>query len=467
MWFKRSTVQNFATPLWSSTCLGALIATAFYSLIAIGPLNNAWLIRYAQGHPVSIATVYLFCIAGTVLTRKIWLSFNERYRTQSANSSLLDLMQSMPEGEPLDSVRWLDSMWKAQPAATQRSYFGARFGKLLRRLIQRGSTEQFDQDLQELADEDANSQHDGYSLVRIVCWAMPMLGFLGTVVGISQTLGSMDMQRLSSGDDSAMKSLTAGLYIAFDTTAIGLVLTIVAMFGQFVASGKELGLLSTIDGLIADRSFAFLKPTKQEQIDYTDTVQSLAKLVMDSTSNAIQQLLEQQQASWLAVMEKADRKWEELNKSSGAELAIALKTSLDQSLTSLAHEVQKVQNSSITALDLRYQQWQTTLSDQARSSAKHQDELNRQSELLGQLVANCENFNNVDQTLQATLGRMTDVDRFHEAAICLTEAVAVLGIQLERSGQIGKIVRETPRKKFGPQIFRQDANDADDTRKVA
>ena len=36
------------------------------------------------------------------------------------------------------------------------------------------------------------------------------------------------------------------------------------------------------------------------------------------------------------------------------------------------------------------------------------------------------------------LQRLTNVDRFHDAAICLTEAVAVLGTQMERYGYLGR-----------------------------
>ncbi len=38
------------------------------------------------------------------------------------------------------------------------------------------------------------------------------------------------------------------------------------------------------------------------------------------------------------------------------------------------------------------------------------------------------------RSTSAKLVRLTDIDRFHEVAVCLTEAVAVLGTQLEREG---------------------------------
>ena len=38
----------------------------------------------------------------------------------------------------------------------------------------------------------SDANHDVLQLVRIIIWAIPMLGFLGTVVGITETLGGLD-----------------------------------------------------------------------------------------------------------------------------------------------------------------------------------------------------------------------------------------------------------------------------------
>ncbi len=430
--------QNFADALWSDSLLGILLATFFYALFWIGVINSSWLARYVLGHPVSIATVYLFCIAMVVLCHKGITSFVQKKKIGPANNTLLDLMQSMPAGLVIDSVRWLDYMLPAQSGSFASSYFGTRFMRFLRRVLQRSNIEQFDKDLQELAEEDANNQHDAYSIVRIICWAMPMLGFLGTVVGISQTLGSMDMQLLASGDQAAMDSLTAGLYIAFDTTAIGLVLTIVAMFVQFIVSGWEVQLLRRIDSLVADRAFALIKVEPKSEDESAQLVSQLAKTVVESVSLALEQLISRQAGIWSAAMEKIDDRSVKNFESASNHLTKSLQKSISPALESMAKEVGKCELDAIAALDARYQQWQTTLSDHSRTLAAHHDELAKQTQLLMNLVERCDGFSALDESIQQTLGRMTNVDRFHEAAICMTEAIAVLGIHLERSGVLEK-----------------------------
>ncbi len=452
---KRTPSRDFGVRLWIDVLIGVLAASFFYSCFAFESFRDPWLLRYVAGHPVSIATVYLFCISCSLIIRKAISASGETKRIEASNTSVVDLMHAMPSGSAMDTVRWLDSMLAAQSESISRSLFNSRLAKILRRLIQRGTTSGFDEELQVLSDEDAIVQHESYSVVRIICWAMPMLGFLGTVIGISQTLGSMDMKLLASGDQSAMDSLTAGLYIAFDTTAIGLVLTIAAMFMQFAVSGWEVRILRKVDTMVADRCFAFLKAAPERADDSTELIKTLSKSVVDGVTHAIDQLMARQAQHWASAVDKLNHKWDEVSSKSGEQVSQALQQAIAPALATLAKEVHKTELAAIDALDTRYQQWQTTFSEQSRQIASHHDELLRQTQLLNQLVENCNGFSALDETIQTTLRRMTDIDRFHEAAICMTEAIAVLGIQLERSGQIGKMVRETPRRRE-VNLFKED-----------
>jgi len=60
------------------------------------------------------------------------------------------------------------------------------------------------------------------SLIRYLTWVIPSIGFVGTVIGISQALIVAN-----SGD---MEKITALLGVAFDTTLVALVLSIVIMY---------------------------------------------------------------------------------------------------------------------------------------------------------------------------------------------------------------------------------------------
>jgi biopolymer transport protein ExbB/TolQ len=63
------------------------------------------------------------------------------------------------------------------------------------------------------------------SLVRYIIWAIPSIGFLGTVRGIGDALGQA--QRAVEGD---IVGVTVSLGVAFNSTLIALVVSMVIMF---------------------------------------------------------------------------------------------------------------------------------------------------------------------------------------------------------------------------------------------
>lgn len=73
-----------------------------------------------------------------------------------------------------------------------------------------------------------------YAIPRYINWAIPILGFIGTVLGISlatQSLGGI-LQNQESGVEQLLASVLTPLGIAFDTTLIALSLSIVLALMQ-------------------------------------------------------------------------------------------------------------------------------------------------------------------------------------------------------------------------------------------
>lgn len=60
------------------------------------------------------------------------------------------------------------------------------------------------------------------SVIRYLVWVIPSLGFIGTVIGISMALAIAN-----SGD---MEAITTALAVAFDTTLVALILSIIIMW---------------------------------------------------------------------------------------------------------------------------------------------------------------------------------------------------------------------------------------------
>ena len=63
------------------------------------------------------------------------------------------------------------------------------------------------------------------SMIRYIVWAIPSIGFIGTVRGIGQALSQADVAL--AGDISAM---TSSLGVAFNSTFVALLISILIMF---------------------------------------------------------------------------------------------------------------------------------------------------------------------------------------------------------------------------------------------
>src|SRR5207247_4444274 len=105
----------------------------------------------------------------------------------------------------------------------------------------RGSVNELDDHIRTLADNDVMGQEGSYALLRFITWAIPILGFLGTVLGITQAIKGVTPEVL----EKSLSSVTDGLALAFDTTALGLALTMVTMFCSFVVERFDQNVLGT------------------------------------------------------------------------------------------------------------------------------------------------------------------------------------------------------------------------------
>lgn len=110
-----------------------------------------------------------------------------------------------------------------------------------------------------LADEsraDEGRIDASYGLVRVFIWVVPTLGFIGTVIGIGAAVGgfSTTLETASSleGMRESIGSVTGGLGVAFDTTLLALVMSILIMFPSNALQRLEEGFLADVDDYCAE-----------------------------------------------------------------------------------------------------------------------------------------------------------------------------------------------------------------------
>ncbi|MBF0210316.1 MAG: MotA/TolQ/ExbB proton channel family protein [Desulfamplus sp.] len=90
------------------------------------------------------------------------------------------------------------------------------------------------------AQNDEDQMESSYALVRGFVWAIPVLGFIGTVLGLSEAIGSFGTVLIKNEGleylKTSLQQITSGLSVAFDTTLIAL---IAALFIQLLMIGLK------------------------------------------------------------------------------------------------------------------------------------------------------------------------------------------------------------------------------------
>ena len=84
------------------------------------------------------------------------------------------------------------------------------------------------------------------SLIRYIAWAIPSVGFIGTVRGISEALGQAD--RAIQGD---IGGVTSSLGLAFNSTFIALLLSIGLMLMVHLLQSKQESLLIELEDFVS------------------------------------------------------------------------------------------------------------------------------------------------------------------------------------------------------------------------
>jgi DNA-directed RNA polymerase subunit RPC12/RpoP len=101
------------------------------------------------------------------------------------------------------------------------------------------------------SDLDAGSVDSSYTMFHVFIWAIPILGFLGTVIGVSSAVGgftdtlssSSDMESLKVG----LKSITGGLGTSFDTTLVALAMAMILTFPVSALQKREGDVIGEVD----------------------------------------------------------------------------------------------------------------------------------------------------------------------------------------------------------------------------
>ncbi len=136
---------------------------------------------------------------------------------------LLDI----PEGTTLlpEDAREYSRSLEALPAQEQDYLLPRTLLTALQRFATTGSIQAVSDTIKEQCEVESDRLDSELSMVRYIAWAIPSIGFIGTVRGIGDALAQA--YKAVEGDISGV---TVSLGVAFNSTFVALVLSIIIMF---------------------------------------------------------------------------------------------------------------------------------------------------------------------------------------------------------------------------------------------
>lgn len=326
-----SSLLQVASSLLIPIAIGLSSFTLLSALVDGGIIQHELVYRYMFGHWVSRTTSALFCIgaAGLALALKDVLA-------QYAGIRRVELelpTDHSPRDDEQLSRRLLAGL-DALPTYLHTHYLHQRLRSLFEYIARSGATAATESELRFLSQQDEDRKHSRYSFVRILIWAIPLLGFLGTVLGISEALGKLGV---SQSDDlsSMMSGLQSSLYVAFDTTAQALVLSIGLMFTLYLADRLESQLLRLVDDRALELTGEFFEFTPAGN-EASLQVSQLGRRMLAATRSAVKEQTE----LWRETLASAEQAWSANQQVAAADLRVHVISELDQVTSRLGQQLE-------------------------------------------------------------------------------------------------------------------------------
>jgi biopolymer transport protein ExbB/TolQ len=394
--------------------MAVLILGSFY----VGPLSHSVLHRYVS-HPVECVEVIMFCCAACGLVAK-W---------QGATRQKLAFHRlQLPEVEvgtlSFDQVGAVLNQTAVWPARLRNTWLGHRIIEILTFVEQRRTVRDLDDFQRALADHDALALDSSYGLLRFITWAIPILGFLGTVLGITGAISGVTPEVL----EKSLSTVTDGLALAFDATALGLALTMATMFLSFLVERREQAILERVD-----RWVEVHLANRFERTVPMDGTSEMLRQHMEHLLSGIERSTHNQIESWKRAVLDVERHQAESQKSAREQMAGALmdvirhgaQTHTDHlaelerhAVSQVARSIEKMSAQAAAALAVAREQ-QTAITALTQKLAEQAQHAARLQDWEKELIA-------VQQSLSQNLQALTASGAFQEAVHSLTAAIHLL-----------------------------------------
>jgi biopolymer transport protein ExbB/TolQ len=372
-----SRINTFATSLIRSPLLwGMAVACGFFKLIHDEVIADPVIVRYLAGNWIEYVEVGMFFIGMAALAGK-WLDVSWQRRGVA-----VEQLEPIPPGgqDPADASALLTAL----PEEDQKggnAFVVRRLREALDFVARTGTSDGLEDHLKYLSDVDAARAARSYGLVRFIVWAIPIMGFLGTVIGITVAIANLSPTQLEN-----ISGVVAGLGTAFDTTATALGLSMVLMFVQFLVDRSEQVLLAEVD-----------------------------VVAWETLAGRFQSVPTSGNASLLGVIDHA-----------GDALRVSLEKSIQSVLAAWTDSLASAQAGLVAEHEDRWAAAAESLASAMRAMEMQQAKMAGQTELLASVVNATRDLTTLEKSLNQNLATLTASGRFEEVLATLAASTQLL-----------------------------------------
>ena len=222
--------------------IAALLTAVFYGAIILivrqCPQTRWFTAMFMERGICPYPTMFFFFWAVAILFLK-----ERKLSLQTAALDLLAVPQQPDFVLTPQSARTVLDRIHALVDSTSHFILLNRVERALSNLHNMGNVSDVSQILKTQAEYDEEQMASSYTLVQGLAWAIPVLGFIGTVLGLSQAIAAFG-GALQTGSDFALlkgslQAVTAGLATAFETTLVALVAALVIQLRSTILQARE------------------------------------------------------------------------------------------------------------------------------------------------------------------------------------------------------------------------------------
>ena len=202
------------------------------------------------------------------------------------------------------------------------------------------------------------------------------------------------------------------------------------MFCQFVVDRFESQLLGLVD-IRAKAEIAEHFDLSQQADPSTRSIHTIGQAVLKATHDVVQN----QTKLWRKSIQAAEQAWIESLSGANDNVQESLGVAVDESVGTLASYMSQAIERADVAMAHRWQQWQVSLSENARMMNQHHEELVRQSENVQKLLGNFGHADSFRSAIEQNQNALDATNKLHDTLLQLSSTIESLESRMDENSQ--------------------------------